>query len=225
MCDWQNYIQVVNDLQHRLVGNRRLLESILAWAQEAIKETDRIGLILKKCVSDTALNDVSRENAYTNSVAVADGKLLTRDQAGILDRDSFDIVLNIPGQSLKVRDEKKHQFLECDLNILGTKRFNLLEYILENPHITIGVHNIHQVHLYEEGIQANSLSKCIGVLRSVLQPTGRKVPYIINAKVVSRCSKSEQITGYGYRMSPNYRYLVILENISNSQDFPLPRPS
>jgi hypothetical protein len=220
MNDWQNYIQVINDLQRRLAGNKRLLESILTWAQDAIKETDRIGLIIKKLASDGALEDVNRENDSTNDFAVADGKSLARVQADKLDRDSFDIVLDIPEQSLRVKDEKKHQFLDCDLNILGPKRFSMLEYMLEIPRTTIGVHNVHLVPLYEEGIQANSLSKCIHDLRTFLQPTGNKGPYIINAKVISRTTKSEQITGYGYRMSPNYKYLVILKIISASHDFP-----
>ena len=96
MNDWQNYIQVINDLQRRLAGNKRLLESILTWAQDAIKETDRIGLIIKKLASDGALEDVNRENDSTNDFAVADGKSLARVQADKLDRDSFDIVLDIP---------------------------------------------------------------------------------------------------------------------------------
>jgi len=157
------------------------------------------------------LEDVNREASYQNAFAIADGKPLTKDQAGKLNRDAFDVILDIPGQSLKVGDKKNRKFLPCDLNILGSKRFSLLEYMLEHPHTTIGVHNIHLVPLYSEGIQANSLSKSISVLRSVLQPTCRKGPYIINAKVVSRCTQTEQITGHGYRMSPNYSCLVILK--------------
>ena len=211
MSNYQNYIQVFNDLQHRLAGNRRLLESILTQVQEALKETDIIGLILKKCASDTSLEDLGREISYSSAFAVADGKPLTIKQANELKISNFDLVLDIPRESLKVKNGRKDQFVECNLNLLGTKRFNLLEYMLENPHLTIGVHNIHQVPLYEDGIQANSLSKCISVLRLVLPPTGRKGPYLINAKVVRKCTSSEQITGYGYRMSPNYRYLVILK--------------
>lgn len=211
MSDWQNYIQVTNDLRHRLAGNRRLLESILAWAQEAIKETDIIEIILKKCASNTSSETLNRQISYTSAFAVADGKPLTKGQANKLNTGEFDVILDIPEQSLKIKSKKNYKFFECNLNLLGAKRFSLLEYLLENPHAAIGVHNIHLVTLYEDGIQANSLSKCISVLRLVLQPTGRKGPYIINTKVVRKCTSSEQITGYGYRMSPIYRYLVILK--------------
>jgi hypothetical protein len=220
MSGWQNYIQVINDLQHRLAGNRRLLESILNQTQDAIKENDIIGLILKKCASNTSSETLSRQISYTSAFAVADGKPLTKEQVNKLNTNDFDVILDIPGQALKVKNEKNYKFFECNLNILGQKRFSLLEYILENPHTAIGVHNIHSVHLYEESILPNSLSKCISVLRSVLQPDGNKGPYIINTKVVRKCTGSEQITGYGYRMSPNYRYLVILKNNFSSQDFP-----
>lgn len=195
----------------------------MAWTQDAMNETDRIGFILKELASGEKLEDVRIGTDSANAVVVADGKPLTVNQTSLLEKDSFDIVLDIPNQSLKIRED--HLFPDCDLGILGKKRFNLLENMLENPHTTIGVHNVHLVPLYEEGIEANSLSKSIGVLRSILQPAGHKGPWIVNTKVIRKSSMGEQITGYGYRMSPNYKYLVILEKISNSQDFPLPRPS
>jgi DNA-binding winged helix-turn-helix (wHTH) protein len=220
MSDWQNYIQVINDLQHRLVGNKRLLESILNQVQEALKETDVTRLILQKFASNTASETLRQEISYASAFAVADGKPLTKEQANELNIHNFDVVLDIPGQSLKVVNGKTHKFIEGNLNILGQKRFSLLEFLLENPRTIIGVHNIHLVNRYEEGILPNTLSRCIGVLRRFLQPAGSKGSYIINAKVVSRSTKSEQFTGHGYKINTNYRCLVILKKNSSSQDFP-----
>ncbi len=215
---WQNYKQAIDDLQHRLNRNGRLLELIISQAKEATKENDIMKLVLRRLASNTELQNLEQEISYPNEVAVTDGKPLLEDQAKKLKMEEFDVILNIPEQSLKVRKKQGRKFclVICDLNALGPKRFALFEYMLEHPHITIGVHNIHQVHLYEEGILPNTLSKCIKDLRAVLSPTGPKGPYIVNTKVINRIRRSEQITGYGYKMSSNYKYLVILKKIYGS---------
>lgn len=218
MDDGHNYIRIINELQRRLPENRRLIESIIAKAHEALKEIDIIQAILKELVLGTT--NLSQNISSINAFAVADGKTLSKIQAHKLNRDTFDIVLDIPAQSLKAINGKNHKLSDCDLSILGPKRFSLLVFMLEHPLETIGIHNIHMIPSYEEGILANSLSKSIHLLRDVLQPATCKADYIISAKVITRPLKCEITTGFGYRMNPDFKYLVILKNISNSQDFP-----
>lgn len=213
MDDWRDYGEVINDLNNRLTRNQQLLKSIMSQVEKACKENDMSRRITERLASNADLQDIKRQISLPVIFAIADGREVDEHQAKKLDMQKYDVIMDIPEECLKIKRKQKRKFTFDwhDLNLLGPKRFALLQYMLEHPKTTVSINNIYEVPKYGAGLSPNSLSKAKKDLCDFLPQTADGQSYIISTHVISAHRGIEQTTGYGYKINPCYRCMVIWE--------------
>ena len=157
-----------------------------------------------------------------HTVAVADGKPITADRLREIVRErykNYDVVANVPtGELFSRENPAKRTLLESRRCNVHRFRMQLLIYMLRRPEARLCSDNLHQVFGPDEGMTPNTLSKAIGCLWRILQPSHKTSSYII--KEPAR-EKSRRQRACVYTLNTRYKYLVIL----HEQNISSPNPS
>jgi hypothetical protein len=207
---WDN-AEVINDLKNRLTRNQHRMEQALLVFQEVGNEFVRMLSVMERLASGADMQGIEQQLSLPIAVAVAHGIEVDKSQAQKLDLTKYDVIMDIPDECLRIKKkhERKITFDQYDLCLLGPKRVALLRYLLEHPNTTIGIHNIHEVPMYGEGLSRSGLAKAKGDLCTFLPRTEEGQSYIINTRALTAHRGIEVTTGYGYKINPCYRCLVI----------------
>jgi len=162
--------------------------------------------------------DAEAEDRQTGSqkadvAAVANGTFLSADQARNLKEEDFDVILNVPQQSLRARENPKAKswLRDCDIKGLRRRKLTLLDYFLEHPKVAVGLHNICDIYRVDEEVPRNTLAKTVLSLRRLLHQKTTKGPFILSTTVWDKSRGREEFIGNGYVMNDKFHYLVILE--------------
>ncbi len=147
---------------------------------------------------------LSQRNTQPQTAVIASGKQLNIE-SGNIDYEKFDIILNIPQNTLCYRqDPANHTELkEANLENIGSRRISFLIYLLKHPSRFISIDNLHCFYKHSENIgDANTLAKTISLLRRALGNSGKRNPYILT-------KKSFGDSPYVYKLNLQWSYLLI----------------
>ena len=154
-------------------------------------------------------NKVNVKETYAPiKVAIANGHKLTTQEFQNINEDDFDIILDMTSNTLKYRkDPEEHTKLkEAKLNGIGSRRIEILKYLIEHPIRNISIDNISTLPNQLDIVEPNTLSKTISLLRKSIEQKGIKSPYIITERSLGNVHHT-------YKINPQWHYLVIKENI------------
>jgi len=221
MDDYQKYNQLIQGLRQDVVARRNVVQSQIITLQSELHKLAMMEDKLKALDSEFGLTAFDVEIYTPDTVVVADGKPLSADKIRNLPQEYFDVILDIFLQSLWVRvDPKvKSELIKCDIKRWRGRKRRLLAYMLKNPEIAVGLHNIHRIYQDDKHVSSNTLAQMMRSLRTALHQINSEGPYILNTTVWDKSHGIEEFIGNGYIMSDQYHYLVILENFKNHQDF------
>lgn len=186
---------------------------MIALCEGMTAKCDQIDLTQDVLTSETNLTHPKDDSDIARVIAVADGHPVYADAAKNLNKEDFDIILDIPQQMLWVRQnpEAKGKLFKCYIEGMRARRRRLLVYILEHPAVIVSRHNICKIYRDKEPVSPNTLSQTMYNLRQLLGQKKAKGPYILTKPVWVSHRRMEQVYGSGYVMNDKFRYLVILE--------------
>jgi len=168
------------------------------------KENENIRIKLSTISSDIDLNDIYIEPIPFKTIAIANGKVLSKEKIEDLRIDDYDVVLDYTKRILKARiDPDEHTKLEdCQCLNFSRERLKLLRYMLEHPNMPICKETISWIFDNIASMTSNTLAKTILTLRRCLW----NAPYILTE---SSWGESISRTGSVYLLNEKYNYLVI----------------
>lgn len=183
--------------------------SLYARAVTRFTGLDHTPTSLPSCKTNSKEHD-SKNNIYENTdiiTAFDNGRKIHTDSSA-LDRDKYDVILDLPQQALFARQNSdKHSKLErCSTDNIGATRMKLLRYMLEHPGSAIYPEMMARIGKDYDLITHNTLAASIRCLRKAIQNGNRKGPYIVTERTFG---ESVTYTGSVYRLNPKYHYLVI----------------
>jgi len=210
------YNQIVGKLRQQLAEERRFHESSI----HRIAEMEAKLSMLINGFESSSLK-TSRQ-AVTSSWAVANGHPVLAEEFGQIKEDDFDVILNIPANSLKYRKYPvEHTKLkESKFENIGVHRMQIFAYMLEHPCKPFYSENIYKAYTsIPEVKEPNTFTKTIGALRKALEQADTTGPYII--KQFDWNGITDRKRGYVYQINPDWRYLVIRGTTKISEQIPL----
>jgi len=183
---------------------QRSLDEQILRLEICKKENESIRIKLSTISSDIDLNDIYIEPIPFKTIAIANGKTLSKDKIEDLKIENYDIVLDYIRRILLARREPdEHTKLEkCQCINVGRDRLRLLRYMLEHPNIFICEETIPRIFNNVASMTRSTLAKTILTLRQCLW----NAPYILTE---SFWGESISRTGSVYVLNEKYNYLVI----------------
>lgn len=181
-----------------------LMKSVQGFRRELAATQEKLDLILH----NTRAKGNSPEPEAHTIIAIANGSTLPEKELSDIKEKNFDVILDITTNSLRYRkDPVKHTNLkESKLEGIGSRRIEILLYLLEHPTRHISIENASVLPGQLDIIEPNTLSKTIGLLRKALGQKGPKGPYIL-----TECLWGQRYR-YAYKLNSDWRYLVIKKN-------------
>ena len=177
------------------------MKSVQDLLRQGAAIEEMFGLILDN--ADAKAN--SPEPKAHTIIAIADGCMLPQEQLSDIKEENFDVILNMTTNSLRYRkDPVKHTNLkESKLEGIGSRRIEILLYLLEHSTRHISIENASMLPSQLDIIEPNSLSKTIGLLRKALGQKGSEDTYIITKDVWGQNYR------HAYILNQKWKYLVI----------------
>ncbi|MFC1636713.1 hypothetical protein ACFL5Z_17940 [Planctomycetota bacterium] len=142
-------------------------------------------------------------------IMIANGRRLTQEAMISLNKDDFDVILDMTTHLLRYRQypEKHTKLMESNLRHVGPHRIKILEYMLEHPSKPICWENAPMALGNPDEIRAaNTITQTICLLRKALGTPGRDNPYISGEPAWELSSQSKALA---YRLNPKWQYLLI----------------
>lgn len=164
--------------------------------------------LIRRCDNNDNQTTITEEIQKPTKVTITNGRKLPEEELLNINEDEFDIILDITTNSLRYRkDPVKHTNLkESKLEGIGSRRIEILLYLLEHPTRHISIENASMLPGQLDIIEPNTLSKTIGLLRRALGQKGPKGPYILTESVWGQRYR------YAYKLNSDWHYLVIKKN-------------
>lgn len=164
--------------------------------------------LVRRCNNNDNQTTIPEEIHKPQKIAIANGRKLSEGELSNINEDDYDVILDITTNSLRYRkDPVKHTNLkESKLEGIGSRRIEILLYLLEHSTRHISIENASMLPSQLDIIEPNSLSKTIGILRKALGQKGPKGPYLLTESVW------EQRYRYAYKLNSDWHYLVIKKN-------------
>jgi len=186
---------------------------MIALCEGMIAKCDQIERAQDILTSEIKLTPREDDSDIARVVAVANGHPVYTDAAKNLNKEDFDIILDIPQHRLRARNnpETKSELYECNIKGMRARRRRLLVYMLKHPAVKVGCHNIYKIYKDDKYVSPNTLSQTMYNLRRLLGQNNAEGPYILTKNVWVSHRGREEMDGAGYVLNDRYRYLVILE--------------
>ncbi len=154
-------------------------------------------------------------------VTIANNRKLPETEPSYIIEDVYDIILDMPANSLRYRKDPASQssLQDADLKGIGSHRIKILAYMLEHPGDPFHANNIYRAYTGPaERVAPNTFTKTIGTLRKSLGQNDTTGPYIV--KQFDWDGITDRKQGYVYQMSSEWRYLVIRRQEDISEQIP-----
>ena len=194
-----------------------LKKSVQDFQSELVTIENKLDLIFDN--ADAKANSI--EPAVHTNAAVANGRKLDQKQLTEINKDSFDVILDMATHILKFRKNPvKHTKLEInEMKKIGPHYMRIFSYMLEHPGEAFHSANIYKTYSSVTEIkEPNTFTKTIGALRRTLGQKDTSGPYIIKEFDWNGITNSKR--GYVYKINPMWHYLVIHYTDKISEQFP-----
>lgn len=176
--------------------------------QRILKGEDRIAKLLRDGYVDDEDNNIER--GMEEKIAVSNGRRLPADKLSKLNKNEYDIILDLTAYTLQFRrnpESHSEHITTTGRNLgVGSFRIRLLAYMLEHPGRYVSTENAAKCHGVDPDdiITPEALRKTISVLRRALGAFASHTPYIRTIPGVSprtgRCV---------YMLDQKWSYLLI----------------
>jgi hypothetical protein len=197
----------MSSYQHNQILHEAL-QSIGRLKRARLDDFEKIAEIEQKLISildnSSCSNNPLQKTHKLQNIATANGCKLSKEGLSNINKDDFDIILDMTTNSLRCRKDpvKRTELKESQLENIGSRRIEILSYLLEHPKRNISVENVSLLSNQMDFVSPNTLAKTISLLRKALGQKGAKGPYIITEPSLGSVQ-------HIYKLNPKMKYLVI----------------
>jgi hypothetical protein len=148
-------------------------------------------------------------------VGFANGQRLSNEEFQNLNKDGFDVILDLTSRTLEYRSnpQERSQLEPSPLHGIGPYRIRILTFMMEHPDFPLCSDNVDdRLGDTQRIATSQAFTRSIYVLRQALGSHGRDNPYI---QSVPAWESSKSTNARAYCLNPEWQYLLIKSRKSN----------